>query len=329
VKRICTLGGGTGNYVVLRGLKEYPVDLTAIVTMADDGGSTGILRDELGVLPAGDVRQCIVALSESSDLMRNLMNYRFDESFLSGHAFGNIFLSALEKVTGSFETAIEEVSRVLNIRGKVVPVTTQHVRLKMMLNNRKLLESEKEIYLSNEIDQGYSTIFLDPYPKANPEAISRIMNADAIVIGPGGLYTSVIANLLVDGVVESLRKTRAIKIFVVNLMNRKGQTTGFKLSDYMRELELFLGEGVIDYIVVNSQRPPKELIDRYSEEGDLVECDLVDSRVIQARLLGSIDKANKRDLLKRNLIRHDSDRLARILIHIIEEAKKNASPVRS
>ncbi|MFZ4773099.1 MAG: gluconeogenesis factor YvcK family protein [Chlamydiia bacterium] len=327
MKRICTLGGGTGNYVVLRGLKEYPVELTAIVTMADDGGSTGILRDELGVLPAGDVRQCIVALSESSELMRNLMNYRFDESFLSGHAFGNIFLSALEKVTGSFETAIEEVSRVLNIRGKVLPVTTQHVRLKMILSNRKVLESEKEIYLSKEIDQGYSTIFLDPYPKANPEAISRIMNADAIVIGPGGLYTSVIANLLVDGVVESLRKTSAIKIFVVNLMNRRGQTTGFKVSDYIRELELFLGEGVIDYFIVNQQRPPEELIERYAEEGDLVECDVFDPRVIQAPLLGAIDQGNKRDLLKRNLIRHDSDRLARILIHVIEEAKKSVGSI--
>lgn len=327
MKRICTLGGGTGNYVVLRGLKEYAVDLTAIVTMADDGGSTGILRDELGVLPAGDVRQCIVALSESSDLMRNLMNYRFNEGFLTGHTFGNIFLSALEKVTGSFETAVEEVSRVLNIKGKVLPVTTQHVRLKMMLNNRKVLESEKEIYLSNEIDQGYSAIFLDPYPKANPEAISRIMSADAIVIGPGGLYTSVISNLLVDGVVESLRKTQAIKIFVVNLMNRKGQTTGFKVSDYIRELEVFLGGGVIDYIVVNSQRPPKELIDRYAQEGDLVECDLFDSRVIQAELLGSIDKSNQRDLIKRNLIRHDYDRLACSLIQIIEEAKKNVSLV--
>lgn len=329
MKRICTLGGGTGNYVVLRGLKEYAVDLTAIVTMADDGGSTGILRDELGVLPAGDVRQCIVALSESSDLMRNLMNYRFNEGFLTGHTFGNIFLSALEKVTGSFETAVEEVSRVLNIKGKVLPVTTQHVRLKMMLNNRKVLESEKEIYLSNEIDQGYSAIFLDPYPKANPEAISRIMSADAIVIGPGGLYTSVISNLLVDGVVESLRKTQAIKIFVVNLMNRKGQTTGFKVSDYIRELEVFLGSGVIDYIVVNSQRPPKELIDRYAQEGDLVGCDLFDSRVIQAELLGSIDKSNQRDLIKRNLIRHDYDRLASSLIQIIEEAKKNVSLIRS
>ncbi|MBU6149624.1 MAG: YvcK family protein, partial [Verrucomicrobia bacterium] len=210
-----------------------------------------------------------------------------------------------------------------------LPVTTQHVRLKMMLNNRKVLESEKEIYLSNEIDQGYSAIFLDPYPKANPEAISRIMSADAIVIGPGGLYTSVISNLLVDGVVESLRKTQAIKIFVVNLMNRKGQTTGFKVSDYIRELEVFLGSGVIDYIVVNSQRPPKELIDRYAQEGDLVECDLFDSRVIQAELLGSIDKSNQRDLIKRNLIRHDYDRLASSLIQIIEEAKKNVSLIRS
>jgi uncharacterized cofD-like protein len=327
LKRICTLGGGTGNYVVLKGLKEYPVDLTAIVSMADDGGSTGILRDELGVLPAGDVRQCIVALSESSDLMRNLMNYRFDESFLSGHTFGNIFLSALQKVTGSFETAIEEVSRVLNIRGKVVPVTTQHVRLKMILGDGSVLEGEKQVYLSDKIDQGYKGLFLDPHPSANPEAIMRIMNADAVIIGPGGLYTSIIANLLVDGIVESLKNTKALKIFVVNLMNRRGQTTNFKVSDYIAEVESYLGEGVIDYIVVNNQLPSDELIEKYADEGELVVCDCFDKRVIQAPLLGNLQGQNKKDFLKRNLIRHDSDRLARILIHIVEEAKTNASAV--
>ncbi len=155
MKRVCTIGGGTGNFVVLRGLKHYSdLDISAIVSMADDGGSTGILRDELGVLPAGDARQCVVALSNSSRLMRNLMNYRFENGGLRGHSFGNLFLSALEKVTGSFERAIEEVGKILNIRGKVLPVTTQQVRLKMVLKNRTILEGEKEIYLSQEIDKG-------------------------------------------------------------------------------------------------------------------------------------------------------------------------------
>jgi uncharacterized cofD-like protein len=164
MKKIVVIGGGTGNFVVLKGLKNFPVEISAIVSMADDGGSTGILRDELGVLPPGDVRQCIVALSNSSRLMRSLMNYRFENGGLEGHSFGNLLLSALEKVTGSFEKAVEEVSRIMYIKGKVIPVTTHQTRLKMVLKNRKLLEGEKEIYLSQEIDQGYHNIYLDIIP---------------------------------------------------------------------------------------------------------------------------------------------------------------------
>src|ERR1700733_6298930 len=161
-KKVVVIGGGTGNFVVLKGLKKYPLDLTAIVSMADDGGSTGILRDELGVLPPGDVRQCLVALSHSSRVMRSLMNYRFEQGGLGGHSFGNLFLSVLEKVTGSFERAVEEVGKILSIKGKVVPVTTHQVRLRMILNNSKILEGEREIYLSEEIDHGYKHIYLEP-----------------------------------------------------------------------------------------------------------------------------------------------------------------------
>src|SRR6266404_4397290 len=177
MKKVVVIGGGTGNFAVLNGLKNYPVDISAIVSMADDGGSTGILRDELGVLPPGDVRQCLVALSNSSNMMRSLMNYRFENGGLEGHSFGNLLLSALEKVTGSFEKAVEEMGKILFIKGKVIPVTTHLVRLKMILNNRKLLEGEKEIYLSQEIDQGYKTIYLEPHPKVNPRVIDEISNA--------------------------------------------------------------------------------------------------------------------------------------------------------
>lgn len=318
MKKICTIGGGTGHYAVLQGLKEYPYELKAIVSMSDDGGSTGILRDELGVLPTGDVRQCIVALSEASSLMRNLMNYRFGESFLAGHTFGNILLSALEKITGSFELAVEEVSRVLKIRGKVLPVTMQPVRLKMCLKNRKILEGESEIYLSEEIDQGYSMIYLDPHPEANPEAIQQIQDADAIILGPGGLYTSIISNLLVEGIRQAIRQSKAKKIFVVNLMNRRGQTTHFCTSHYVEEVEKFLGPGSLDIIVVNNALPPQELIDRYAEEGTLVQNDLTGRKVISANLLGDLGRLSKVDFLKRSLIRHDSSRLAEVLSSIIE-----------
>jgi len=318
LKKVVVIGGGTGNFVVLKGLKKYPLDLTAIVSMADDGGSTGILRDELGVLPPGDVRQCLVALSNSSRMMRSLINYRFENGGLGGHSFGNLLLSALEKVTGSFEKAVEEAGKILYIKGKVIPVTTNQVRLKMLLNNRKLLEGEKDIYLSQEIDQGYKSIYLEPYPKVNPRVIEEIGNADLIVIGPGGLHTSLIPNLLVEGVCEALCNSDAKKIFVVNLMNRKGQTTGYKTSHYLSELVRFLGKDVFDHILINTKKPPKSLIDVYAEEGDLVENDLDDDRVIFADMLGGLTQVVKRDLLKRNLIRHDSRKLAEELTKIVD-----------
>jgi uncharacterized cofD-like protein len=316
-KKVVVIGGGTGNFVVLKGLKKYEVELSAIVSMADSGGSTGILRDELGVLPPGDVRQCLVALSNSSRLMRDLMNYRFENGNLEGHSFGNLLLSALEKVAGSFEKAVEEAGRILSIRGKVIPVTTNQVHLKMILNNRKVLEGEGEIYLSREIDQGYKSIYLEPYPKVNPHVIAEIMSADLIVIGPGGVYTSIIPNLLVEGVSEALKSSSAKKVFVVNLMNRKGQTTGWKVSHNLQKIVQFIGEDLFDYVLVNKSLPPKELIDVYSEEGELIENDLDDPRIILSDLLGSLTEGIKSDLLRRNLIRHDSKKLAKELINIV------------
>ena len=318
MKKIVAVGGGTGNFAVLKGLKNFDVDLSAIVSMADDGGSTGILRDELGVLPPGDVRQCLVALSDSSRLMRSLMNYRFENGGLGGHSFGNLLLSALEKVTGSFEKAVEEAGRILVIKGKVIPVTTHQVRLKMILNNRKVLEGEKDVYLSQEIDQGYKSVYLEPYAKANPRAIAEIMNADLIVVGPGGWHTSLIPNLLVEGISDAIKNSGAKKTFVVNLMNRKGQTTGFKVSDYLKELNAFIPESVFDFILVNNQKPSQELIEVYAEEGDLVENDVHDGRVRLASLLGEVKTGNKNDLLKRSLIRHDSKKLAGELMKIVD-----------
>ncbi|MDN3504794.1 MAG: YvcK family protein [Rhabdochlamydiaceae bacterium] len=319
MKKVVVIGGGTGNFTVLRGLKKYDLDISAIVSMADDGGSTGILRDDLGVLPPGDVRQCLVALSNSSRLMRSLMNYRFENGDLGGHSFGNLFLSALEKVTGSFEKAVEEMSRILFIKGKVIPVTTHQVRLKMILKNRQVLDGEKEIYLSQEIDQGYSSIYLEPYPKANPHAISEIKNADLIILGPGGLHTSIIPNLLVGGISDAIKKSHAKKVFIVNLMNRVGQTSGFKVSHYLDELKRYMGVDCIDYILVNDQKPHESLIEMYAEEGDLVDNDLQgDERVISASLLGKLVEPAKTDLIKRNLIRHDSIKLAQEIVKIVD-----------
>ncbi|MEK6950429.1 MAG: gluconeogenesis factor YvcK family protein [Nanoarchaeota archaeon] len=327
MKKVVVIGGGTGNFVVLRGLKHYPVELSAIVSMADDGGSTGILRDELGVLPPGDVRQCLVALSDSSRLMRNLMNYRFENGGLQGHSFGNLLLSALEKVTGSFERGVEEAGKILHIKGKVIPVTTSQTRLKMVLRNGKTLEGEGQIYLSREIDQGYSQICLEPFAQADNHAIEEIMNADLVVLGPGGLYTSLIPNLLVEGIPKALRETQAKKIFVVNLMNRHGQTTRFTAGQHLKEIEQFIGSKIFDYILINSGKPPEELVQAYAEEGTLVENDLNDfngdvngkAQVITTNLLSmELKEQQKGDAFKRNLIRHDPQKLARELMAIVD-----------
>lgn len=321
MKKVVVLGGGTGNFVVLSGLKKHSVDLSAIVSMADDGGSTGVLRDELGVLPPGDVRQCLVALSDSSRLMRSLMNYRFANGCLQGHSFGNLLLSALEKVTGSFEKAVEEAGKILSIKGKVLPVTMNQVRLKMILKEGRVLEGEGEIYTSTEIDKGYSSIYLEPFPKADAHAVDEIMNADLVVIGPGGLYTSLIPNLLVEGISKALRDTEAKKVFVVNLMNRRGQTTGFKVSDYLREMKSFLGKDIFDFVLVNTSQPPPELVKKYAEEGNLVINDLTeDSRLVGAGLLSNkLKEVQPGDLLKRNLIRHDSEKIANELMKIVTD----------
>ena len=317
MKKVVVIGGGTGNYTVLKGLKHHPLDLTAIVSMADDGGSTGILRDELGVLPPGDVRQCLVALSHSTELMRSLMNYRFENGGLGGHSFGNLILSALEKVTGSFEKAIDEVAKILVIKGKVIPVTTHEVRLKMILNDRTVLEGEREIYLSQKIDQGYRTLFLEPYPTANPRALEAIHEADLIVLGPGGLHTSLIPNLLVAGVSKAIRQSKAKKVFIVNLMNRKGQTTGYAASHYCHEVNRYIGEDIFDFILVNEQMPSQAQIDMYAEEGELVRNDLVGARIIESKFLGGLEKKVQNDMMKRNLIRHDPEALTKELINIV------------
>ena len=192
MKKVVVMGGGTGSFTVLRGLKEYPVDISAIVSMSDDGGSTGILRDELGVLPSGDIRQCLVALSESSQEMRELINYRFEEGSLKGHSFGNLLLSALEKTSGGFSKGVEEAMRILKVKGEVIPVTEDDVRLNAELRSGEVLCGETNIDNGNMQDSGVRRVFYQKDARANPKAIDRIANADLIIIGPGSclLYTS-------------------------------------------------------------------------------------------------------------------------------------------
>lgn len=324
-KKIIVIGGGTGTFSALRGLKKYPVDLTAIVTMMDSGGSSGRLRDELGVLPPGDIRQCLVALSSSSTLMRNLFNYRFPKGDLAGHTFGNIFLSALEKTTGDFKKALVETGKILRINGKVVPVTFNKTNLCVKLADGTTMVGEKHIDTSEGQRKRPKIIkaFLRPRAKANEDALNELKQADFILIGPGDLYTSIIPNLLVDGVTDEIRKSKARKIFVLNLMTKCGQTTRYKASDHIKDLEQYVGINVLDLILVNKKNPSDKTLKWYKKfSEEVVADDLKESKfkIVRKNLIKDVlieIEKDKADHYRRSIIRHDPQKLAKAVIDLI------------
>ncbi|MGH8907365.1 MAG: gluconeogenesis factor YvcK family protein [Egibacteraceae bacterium] len=317
---IVTIGGGTGSFVLLSGLRRYVRNLSAIVAMSDDGGSTGILRDELGVLPPGDVRQCLVALSRSPRL-RDLFNYRFDKGTLRGHSFGNLFLTVLADVTGSFEEAVREAATILAIEGTVIPVTTHDVRLVARFDDGSRIVGEHNL-TSSKLRQGEFCLSLEPRAAVNPQAAEAIRGADMVVVCPGNLYASVVPHFLVAGVGAALRQSPARKVFVAPLMNKAEHTGGFKVHDYVEEVERYVGGPVFDYVVFNTALPPARVLQRYQEEGEPVG---YDSRAMaQAHytavggdlLSRSLAEVTKGDLLRRTLIRHDPERIARRLMQL-------------
>lgn len=266
-KNIAAIGGGAGTFVVLSALKSYPVNLTAIVSMADDGGSTGVLRDELGVLPPGDIRRALVALSESSETLRALFNYRFHRGGLHGHNFGNLFLSALQKVTGNFAAAVRETSHILSIKGEVVPVTLDNVRLYAKLEDGKTIRGETNIDIpKNRARTKIKKVWLKPAAKLNPDVRRILRVADLVIIGPGDLYTSLIPNLLVKGMPEEIRRSKAKKIYIANLMTKFGETHNFQAGYFVGEVEKYLGRNILDYAIFNNKKPAPEVIRRYKKE---------------------------------------------------------------
>lgn len=267
--KIVVIGGGTGSFTLLSELKNRTPEITALVNMADDGGSTGVLRDELGVLPPGDVRQCLVALAESPKT-RELFNYRFDAGSLSGHSFGNLFLTALEKLNGSFAEAVETASEVLDIIGQVVPVTLDNVRLKMSWPDKQIvLDGERVIDVEHfKYDPRQAKLSLVPMAQANPVALEAIQKADMVVLAPGDLYTSLGPALLADGICEALMNTKATVVYVCNLVTKHGQTDGFGVADHASELERIIGAHFIDILLYNNTKPGDYLLKRYAKENE-------------------------------------------------------------
>ena len=315
--KIVAIGGGTGLPAVLKGLKEYTYNITAVVTVADDGGSSGKLVRQRHVLPPGDIRNCLVALAEAEPLMSDLFQHRFgkkgseEDPALDGHSFGNLFIAALTDVVGGFDKAVEETGKILSIRGKVVPVSVQPVVLEAQLKDKSVVQGQTNISRSKfPIER----LYLKPrVVKPTPAVLEAIKHADAIIMGPGSLYTSIIPNLLVDGVGEAIAASKASKIYICNTMTQQGETDGFSASDHANAIIRHARQGVVDYVIMNNQEIPEDVLGRYrSERAEPVKCDddavrKSGMRPVKARILSFSD----------GLVRHDSRKLAKLIMKVV------------
>ena len=274
--KIAVIGGGHGLSTMLRGLKQYTENITAIVTVADDGGGSGMLRQDLGRPPPGDIRNCMEALANTEPLMSELMRYRFTEGSLAGQSFGNLFLAALNGISPSFDAAVSRMSEVLAITGRVLPVTTADIQLEAEFENGASVVGESKIfYCKKKEDCRIRQVRLLPeHPKALPAAMEAIRDADMIVLGPGSLYTSVIPNLLVDGIVEAIQESKGLKVYVCNVMTQEGETEGYTVSDHIAAIFAHSASGLFQLCLTNSSPIPKGVAARYAEEGaELLKCD--------------------------------------------------------
>lgn len=328
MKNVVVIGGGTGTYTVLSGLKEKKYNLTALLTMVDDGGSNRVLRDEFGLLPTSGVRLAMVALSSKPSLLRELFMYRYSKGTgLAGMTFGNLFLAAVTDIVGSQEKAIEQTCEILSVKGKVLPISYEDVRLVAHYENG--LEVVGEHHIDEPTHDGKLHIErLDTRPEAtiSDHAKQAIMEADAILLGPGDLYTNTIANLVIKGVPEALEKSKAKIVFVGNLMTKYGETYGYKASDYLKDLGKYMKVDRLDAILLNSDtKYPEEALKVYEEEHSIpVEDDLnkentpKKTKVYREKILSKeVIKPQKGDVLKRSIIRHDPEKLAEAISKII------------
>lgn len=307
--RVAAIGGGTGLSTMLRGLKLHTRDITAIVTVADDGGSSGVLRNDLGMLPPGDVRNCVSALAEVDPVLGELLNFRFKDGTLSGHTLGNIILAALNETSSSFDEAVKKFSAMTSIVGTVYPVTNENIKLSAILSDGSRIDGESHIGVHRN-DNAIDHVFLTPEkPRAVSGVIQAIKKADIIVLGPGSLYTSIIPNLLVDGVVDAIKMSGALKIYVCNIMTQAGETEGYTLSDHLEAIEKHSYRGIADVVIANNAAIPEGLLMKYAEEYSRIvtlDTDKIMDRcsVLQGNLL----------LVKNEKIRHNFSRLSRTII---------------
>jgi conserved hypothetical protein, cofD-related len=313
--KIVVIGGGTGLSTMLRGLKYYTSNLTAIVTVADDGGGSGVLRETLGILPPGDIRNCLLALADTEPLMEELLQYRFTDGILKGQSFGNLFIAAMDGISDNFEEAIKKMSHVLAVTGEVLPVTLADVKLCAELENGVIIEGESSIPERGPYqDIPIKRVFLKP-DKVEPlrEAIYAIDEADAIILGPGSLYTSIIPNLLVDDIVKHVENSSALRIYVSNIMTQPGETTGYTAYDHIDAIQKCASKKIIDYAIVNNGKIPEWLYGKYIEDGaaevktDREKISAMGIKIIEDNLV----------YIHKDLVRHNSQRLAYLVMDLI------------
>lgn len=318
--KIVVVGGGTGLSTMLRGLKKYTENITAIVTVADDGGGSGVLRDDLGILPPGDIRNCILALAETEPVMENLMNYRFSEGSLAGQSFGNLFLAAMHGISGNFEEAVRKVSDVLKVKGTVLPVTLTDVHINAYLEDGSVIKGECNI--SKGLKAGTKRIkrieLVPPDAEILPDALDAISAADLIILGPGSIYTSIVPNLIVNGVSEAVLASKAHVIYVCNIMSQPGESDEMTAYDHVRAVLNHSVDGIIDSCIVNTQVIPDEITKKYNLENARV------VRVDEEKF-----EESSINLVKGNFVsvrdgklRHNYDRLAKAIFDIYEEYGK-------
>jgi uncharacterized cofD-like protein len=320
--KIVVIGGGSGTSAAIRGLKSHNTDLTAVVTMFDSGGSTGILRDEFGYPPFGDLRQCLVALSpdgdERTDALNQALGFRFDsDSSLNGHSVGNLVLAALTTAYGGLQPALDEISSILRVDGQVVPVTLSAAHLCARLVDGQVIRTESAIDLRGANPPGIDEVFLDKQVTANDRAINALNEADAILLGPGDLYTSVTPNLLVPGIAEAIRESNASVIYACNLMTKAGETDGFGASDFAREIVRYLDGRKLDYLLVNDSKFPTNVLNAYSQE-HAQQVVIDNGRALEfASEIVESDFVHIDDLQ----VRHDSKKLADVVMASLESKK--------
>lgn len=319
--KIVVIGGGTGLSTLLRGLKNFTTNITAVVTVADDGGSSGWIREDLGILPPGDIRNCILALSHTEPIMERLLQYRFTEGTLRGQSFGNLFIAAMNGISENFEDAIKKIGDVLAVTGKVLPVTLRNIKLCAELEDGTVIRGESLIPVKQqELGVPIKRVFLEP-EEVEPldEVVAAILEADAIVFGPGSLYTSILPNLLVKGVSDAINLSNAIKIYVCNIMTQPGETTGYSVSDHVKALVENGKIKKLDYVLVNNGKIPEDFFKKYEREGAFPvekEYDFLknfDAAVIEEDFIS----------IKNDYLRHNEIKLALKIIEVILKNQLN------